>query len=411
MKYGLIGGRLGHSFSKIIHEKIADYEYELQEIAPEELDGFMRGGDFLGINVTIPYKEAVIPYLDEIDEVARQIGAVNTVVNRGGKLYGYNTDFYGMSSLFSHAEIDPQGKKVAILGTGGTSKTAMAVVQSLGAREVVKVSRGGRDGTVTYEELTKKHLDTEIIVNTTPSGMFPNIYEAPVDILSFEELSGVIDAVYNPINTTLVQSARRRGIKAEGGLYMLVAQAIRASELFTDIKCPSYMLDVIYESVRAEKENVVLVGMPSSGKSTVGRLLAKKLCCDFVDTDELILDAIKMPIKDFFNAYGEEKFRDIESEVIRDLAGRGGLVIATGGGAVLREENISALKYNGKIIFIDRPLDCLVATNSRPLSADRAALERLYYHRYPIYQSICDAIVPSVGEPSDVADNIVENYL
>ncbi|MBQ8302368.1 MAG: shikimate dehydrogenase [Clostridia bacterium] len=411
MKYGLIGGKLGHSFSKIIHERIADYEYELREIASDEFDGFMRKREFLGINVTIPYKESVIPYLDEVDEGARQIGAVNTVVSRDGKLYGYNTDYYGMSMLFSHAEIDPKGRKVAILGTGGTSKTAMTVVKDLGASEVIRVSRSGRDGAITYEELREKHFDTEIIVNTTPAGMFPNIYESPIDISGFNKLSGVIDAVYNPINTTLVQSAEKRGIKAEGGLYMLVAQAIRASELFTDIKCPSYMLDVIYESVRAEKENIVLIGMPSSGKSTVGRLLAQKLCCDFVDTDELILDEIKMPIKEFFSTYGEEKFRDIESEVIRNLAGRGGLVIATGGGAVLREENVCALKYNGKIIFIDRPLENLVATDSRPLSADRSALERLYYHRYPIYQSICDAIVPSVGEPSDVADNIVENYL
>lgn len=410
MKYGLIGEKLGHSFSKTIHEQLG-YDYELREIARDELDGFMNSRDFLGINVTIPYKEAVIPYLDKTDEIAREIGAVNTVVNRGGKLYGYNTDYTGMRALFHHAGIDAEGKKAVILGSGGTSKTAHVVLKSLGAREIIKVSRSGKGGAITYEELYERHSDAEIIVNTTPVGMYPDIFGCPVDLARFDKLLGVIDAVYNPINTTLVQKARELGALAEGGLYMLVSQAIGASELFTETKVPSYMLDIIFNAVKAEKENIVLVGMPSSGKSTVGKLLAEKLCCDFIDTDELILDEIKMPIKDFFSKYGEEKFREIETQIIRCLAGRGGLVIATGGGAVLKEENVSALKYNGKIIFIDRPLESLVATDSRPLSADREALERLYHHRYPIYQSICDAAVPSIGGPSEVADNILENYL
>ena len=410
MTYGLIGERLGHSFSKSIHEKLG-YDYELREIAKGELESFMRGRDFDGINVTIPYKEAVIPYLDEIDEAAKEIGAVNTVVNRGGKLYGYNTDFYGMKMLFAHAGIDAEGKKAAIFGSGGTSKTAWAVLTALGAGEILRVSRSGRDGAITYDELYEKHADVEIIVNTTPAGMYPEISGCPVDISKFDRLLGVVDAVYNPINTTLVQNAKARGINAEGGLYMLVAQAIGASELFTNVKCPSYMLDVIFGAVKSEKENVVLIGMPSSGKSTVGRLLAEKLSCDFVDTDELIINEIKMPIKDFFAKWGEEKFREVESEVIRNLAGRGGIVIATGGGAILGEENVSALKYNGKIIFLDRPLENLITTDSRPLSSDREALERLYNQRYPIYKSVCDAAVPSVMEPWQVADDILENYL
>ena len=410
MKYGLIGERLGHSFSKSIHEKLG-YDYELREIARDGLESFMREGAFEGINVTIPYKEAVIPYLDVIDEAAREIGAVNTVVNRGGKLYGYNTDFYGMRMLFDHAEIDPKGKKAVILGSGGTSKTARAVLSSLGASEIMRVSRSGKDGAISYEELYRDHRDAEIIVNTTPLGMYPEIFGCPVDISKFEGLVGVVDAVYNPINTTLVQSARERGINAEGGLYMLVAQAIGASELFTGVKCPAYMIDVIFDAVKGERENIVLIGMPSSGKSTVGRLLAEKLCYDFADTDELIVERIKMPIKDFFAKYGEEKFREVESEVIRALAENGGTVIATGGGAILRKENISALKYNGKIIFLDRPLEKLITTDSRPLSSDREALERLYNQRYPIYKSVCDAIVPSVLEPDYVANDILENYL
>ena len=261
MKYGLIGEKLGHSFSKDIHAQLGDYEYEPREIDRDSLEAFMTERDFLGINVTQPYKEAVIPYLDEIDGVASEIGAVNTVVNRDGRLYGYNTDFYGMSMLFDYAGIDASGKKVAILGTGGTSKTAHAVLNSLGARKIIKVSRSGRDGTITYSELYQMHADVEIIVNTTPVGMYPNIFGSPVDISGFSSLQGVIDAVYNPLNSTLVQAARERGIPAEGGLYMLVGQALKASELFVGTKYPSFMLDVIYEGIKAEKENVVLIGM------------------------------------------------------------------------------------------------------------------------------------------------------
>ena len=407
MKYGLIGEKLGHSFSKEIHERLG-YDYELCEVAPEALDGFMKAKNFEGINVTMPYKQAVIPYLDEIDEVASEIGAVNTIVNRDGKLYGYNTDFYGMERLFDHAEVDPYGKKVAVLGSGGTSKTATAVLRSLGASEIIAVSRSGE---VSYNDLYESHGDIDIIVNTTPVGMFPNISENPVEINRFDRLSGVIDAVYNPLNTTMVIEAKERGIPAEAGLYMLVAQAIRASELFLNTRYPSYMTNVIYDGIRAEKENVVLIGMPSSGKSTVGRLLAEKLGEEFIDTDELITEKIKMPIKDFFALHGEEKFREVEAEVIREIAGRGGLVIATGGGAILRRENITSLRYNGNILFIDRPLNLLIPTDSRPLSSDRMALENLYMTRYPIYNEVCDSRIEAIGTPIEIAENILENYL
>ena len=407
MKYGLIGEKLGHSFSKEIHERLG-YDYELCEVAPEALDGFMKAKNFEGINVTIPYKQAVIPYLDEIDEVASEIGAVNTIVNRDGKLYGYNTDFYGMERLFEHAEVDPYGKKVAVLGSGGTSKTATAVLRSLGASEIIAVSRSGE---VSYNDLYKSHSDIDIIVNTTPVGMFPSISGKPVEINRFDRLSGVIDAVYNPLNTTMVIEAKEREIPAEAGLYMLVAQAIRASELFLNTRYPSYMTNVIYDGIRAEKENVVLIGMPSSGKSTVGRLLAEKLCEEFIDTDELITKKIKMPIKDFFALHGEEKFREVEAEVIREIAGRGGLVIATGGGAILRRENLTSLRYNGNILFIDRPLNLLIPTDSRPLSSDRMALENLYMTRYPIYNEACDSRIEAIGTPIEIAENILENYL
>nr|MBE6544729.1 shikimate dehydrogenase [Oscillospiraceae bacterium] len=410
MKYGLIGEKLGHSFSKIIHESLSDYEYELCEIARGELDSFMKAKDFLGINVTIPYKEAVIPYLYHLEDSAREIGAVNTIVNRDGRLYGYNTDFYGMKMLFTHVGIDVNGKKAAVLGTGGTSKTARAVLELLGAPEILRVSRGGRDGAITYGELYESHADTEIIVNTTPVGMYPNIDGFAVDVSRFPALSGVIDAVYNPLRTTLVKSAGKIGISAEGGLFMLVAQAVRASEIFLNKEYPSETVDEIYDNIRREKENIVLIGMPASGKSTVGCMIAERLGRKFVDTDEMITERIKMPIKDFFTLYGEAAFRDIESDVIRELAGENSLVIATGGGAVLRKENIFTLKHNGKIYFIDRPLEKLIPTDTRPLASDKASIEARYNERYSIYCKSCDVSIDADCDAEALAQKILENF-
>ena len=410
MKYGLIGEKLGHSFSKIIHSKLGDYSYELCEIKRDELDGFMLKRDFIGINVTIPYKETVIPYLYWIDDSAREIGAVNTIINRDGKLYGYNTDFYGMRELFLHAGIDAKNKKAAILGSGGTSKTASAVLKSLGASEILRIGRNPREGVIGYEELIGYHSDVQIIVNTTPVGMFPDIYKSPIDLSHFSCLSGVIDVVYNPINTTLIKSAREYGIKAEGGLYMLVAQAVIASELFLNENHPSDSIQRIYEEIKKEKENIVLIGMPASGKSTVGNMLAEKLGKKFVDTDEIITEKIKMSIKDFFAEYGEEEFRKIECEVIRELSAENSLIIATGGGAVLRQENISALKYNGKTYFIDRPIEKLIPTESRPLSSDREAIKKRHEERYGIYCGCCDVHIDADCEAEAVAKKILENF-
>ena len=410
MKYGLIGEKLGHSFSKEIHASLGDYEYELREIAREDLDSFMKSRDFLGINVTIPYKEAVIPYLDWIHESAREIGAVNAIINHESKLYGYNTDYSGMRALFDHAGIDAEGKKAIILGTGGTSKTAQVVLRSLGASEIIKVSRSGKGGAVTYEELYERHSDAEIIVNTTPVGMYPDVFGCPVDLTKFDKLSGVIDAVYNPINTTLVQRAKEIGAPAESGLYMLVAQAAVASEFFLDENGNShpYFIDKAYEEIKDRKENIVLIGMPASGKSTVGKILAEKLSRRFVDTDALIVEQIGMSIKEYFDLYGEEKFRDVESQIIASLAGENSLVIATGGGAILRKENVSALKYNGKLYFIDRPLEKLIPTESRPLSSDRASIEARYKERYPIYCGCCDKKINADCEADVVAERILE---
>ncbi len=378
MKYGLIGEKLGHSFSKEIHAKIADYDYELLELAPDEVAPFLQKKDFLAINVTIPYKETVMPYLDVISEDAKKIGAVNTVVNRDGKLYGYNTDYYGAEMLIKSAELDPKGKKVLILGTGGTCKTLSAVVSDMGAREIVKVSRHVG---VTYEDAYAHHTDAEIVINTTPVGMFPHGEASPIDLSVFGKLEGVIDVIYNPLRTRFVQKAAEMGKKATGGLLMLAAQAVYASALFLGKERDDSLCEKAYRAVLREKQNVVLVGMPSSGKSTVGRALGG----EFFDSDEEIVRIAEKSIPEIFASEGEKVFRDREEEVLRTLSAKSGVVIATGGGAILREENLRALRSNGVIYFLDRPLEKLTPTGDRPLSGDCEALKKRYEERYPLY--------------------------
>lgn len=411
MIYGCIGEHLKHSFSKEIHNCLADYEYALCEIPKDGLDAFMKQHDFKAINVTIPYKEAVIPYLDCVDEAAKEIGAVNTVVNKNGKLYGYNTDFYGMRMLISHAGIDLQNKKVAVLGTGGTSKTARAVASSLSAREIITVSRTKSADTVTYEELYKNHQDLDVIINTTPLGMFPNNFTKPIDIADFPKLSGVIDAVYNPLKTALILDARKRGIKAEGGLYMLVAQAVLASEIFLDKKYDKEKLDEVFEKIKRQKENIILVGMPSSGKSTVGKEIAKRLGRAFYDTDELIVQKSAMTIPDMITSLGEEKFRALESDVVNEISKTTGVVIATGGGVALKGENVTALSQNGRIYFLDRPLALLLPTEDRPLTSTKEALAKKYNERYGIYEQSADVKIDASGDVEAVTNAVMGGFL
>lgn len=410
MKYGCIAEKLGHSFSRDIHKKIGLYEYELREVAKGELDGFMKARDFLGINVTIPYKRDVIPYLYEIDGAAKRIGAVNTVVNRDGKLYGYNTDLPGMRALAESAGIEISGKKVLILGTGGTSHTARELARSLGAREIVTVSRRKFGGVVTYEEAYERHGDADVIINTTPVGMFPDIKGTPIDIDRFASLSGVIDAVYNPIRTRLVMSALERGINAVGGLRMLVSQAVFAAEYFTGQALGDGVAARIYDELFREKENIVLTGMPGSGKSATGRRIAAATKRRFIDTDAEIVSRIGMKIPDYFREYGEAAFREREAEVIADIAKVHGSVIATGGGAVLREENIRLLKQNGRIYYLDRPLEWLTPTSSRPLASDADAIRARYAERHDIYIETADEIIKMKDDRDGNAAEIIREH-
>lgn len=397
MKYGCIGEHLGHSFSKEIHKELADYEYEICEVAREELPRFMTEHDFIAINVTIPYKEAVIPYLDVISDRAAEIGAVNTIVNRDGKLYGYNTDFFGMASLIKKCGIDVAGKKVLVLGTGGTSRTAVAVAKALGASEVYRVSRTAKDGAVSYEDVYELHSDAEIIINTTPVGMFPKADASAVELDRFPSVKGVVDAVYNPLRTKLYQDACRLNIPCTCGLYMLVAQAAEGCGKFIGAEISDERTTEIYEKLFKEKENIVLTGMPGAGKSTIGQMLAKRLGRKFVDTDDEITRLTGKTPAQIIESEGEAKFRDIESQVIAEaVAPLTSCVIATGGGAVLREENVTRLKRNGKIIWIDRDPEFISATSDRPLSSNRELLMKRYEERYPIYTATCDGRIAAV---------------
>ncbi len=410
MKYGCIAEKLSHSFSKEIHGMLFDYPYELREIPREELDAFMQRREFNAINVTIPYKEAVIPYLDEISDTARCIGAVNTIVNRDGRLIGYNTDFSGLCALIRRAGIDLANKKVLVLGSGGTSKTALAVAQHLGCNEVYRVSRNGRDGCITYQQALEQHNDAQILLNTTPCGMYPNIGESAMNVNDLPNLDGVVDVVYNPLRSKLVCDALKKGIPATGGLCMLVAQAAYAAEKFIGKTVPEEKIDAIYRRMAANKQNIVLIGMPGCGKTTVGKELAKILDADFIDTDEELVRQDGRAIPQIFAEDGENGFRDLESTVIRSVAARQHAVIATGGGAILRPENISLLRENGRIYFIDRPLEDLVATEDRPLSSNRQDLERRYRERYDLYLANCDRHIPSDSVIHHVITAIKEDF-
>ena len=406
MKYGLLGEKLGHSFSKEIHARLADYEYELRELNAEELDALFRKKDFEAVNVTIPYKQTVIPYLDEISERAKTIGAVNAVVNRNGKLFGDNTDFAGMRALAIHAGADMKNKKVLVLGTGGTSKTACAVAKDLGAREVLRVSRTKKEDAVTYEEAAEKHSGAQIIINTTPVGMFPKTNASPIDLSAFSKLEAVLDAIFNPLRTELVLTAQERGIIASGGLYMLAAQAVYASALFLDQDADEKKTDEVYKEILNEKRNIFLIGMPSSGKSSVGKRLAEMAGKEFEDTDAMLVKRFGEPIADYIRKNGEKAFRDAESEVIAEAAKERGKVIATGGGAILRKENVREMKRNGVTVFLDRDLSLLTATSDRPLSSTKEALERLHNERFPIYEKAADVTVKSNDEIGAVAQAV-----
>jgi shikimate dehydrogenase len=408
MRCVLIGEKLAHSFSEELHAKLGLYEYGLKELAPDGLAAFMKARDFDGLNVTIPYKQAVIPFLDELSDGARAVGAVNTVVKRGDKLIGHNTDIGGMEALLRHMDADIKGKTVLIAGSGGTSLSAAEAARRLGAAKTVRLSRSGRNGAVSYETAYGLYSGAEILINATPAGMYPDVDSAAVEPERFRRLEAAADAVYNPLTTCLVRRARRCGAAAEGGLYMLASQAVLSAELFTGGSLGADTAEKLYRELLFEKRAIVLVGMPGSGKTTVGALLAEKLGRSFTDTDAEAARRAGMSIPDIFRTRGEKEFREIESRVIKELSLTCGGVIATGGGAVLRRENVDALKMNGTLVFLDRPENELLPTADRPLADDAEKLRALYKERYPLYLAAADAVVRTGADPRETAERIAE---
>lgn len=405
MDYGLIGARLGHSHSPRIHAALAGYNYQLRELKEEELAGFLTERAFRGINVTIPYKKAVMPFCAELGEGARRIGCVNTIVKRSdGSLYGDNTDYYGFCQTARRAGVTFAGRHVLILGSGGTSLTAFQAAEDLGAASVERVSRSGE---LNYETVYRRE-ETEIVVNTTPVGMFPKNGERAVNLSRFPRLQGVVDVVYNPLRTAFLLQAEALGVPAAGGLPMLVAQARRASELFTGERIPEERMEAVLREVAADVTNVVLIGMPGSGKSTVGAALARRLEWPFVDADEEIVRRAGRSIPEIFAEDGEERFRTLETEVLSDLGKRSGIVLATGGGAVLFERNLPLLRQNGRIYRITRDVSHL-ATRGRPLSSSPERLREMERERAPFYERAADVTVSNDGSTAETVAAIMRD--
>ena len=403
MRCGLLGKTLGHSYSPQIHAQLGEYSYELFEKQPEELENFLRHGEFDALNVTIPYKKAVLPYCAVLSDAVKAIGSANTLVRQpDGTLFADNTDAFGFSCIADECGVDIAGKKALVFGSGGASVTAQYVLKTRGAREVLVISRSGEHN---YENLDK-NADAEILVNTTPLGMYPNNGASPADLTRFPRCEAVLDVVYNPARTALLLQAEALGIPHAGGLLMLVAQAKRASELFTGSAIADARIGEIYRTLAVQMQNIVLVGMPGCGKSSIGTLLAKKLDRPFLDADAEIEKTAGMPIPEFFRLHGEDAFRELESRVLSSLGKRSGAVIATGGGAVLREENYAALHQNGTIVWLTRDLARL-PIDGRPVS-QATSLDALFAARKARYERFADHIIDNNGAPDDTVRAILE---
>ena len=404
--YGLLGRKLGHSWSVPIHKALGCEDYQLIELEPHELEGFLRREDLGGLNVTMPYKRDVMPFCDVIDEGARAIGSVNTLVRKvDGRLYGYNTDIDGFLYMLRRANVSLSQKKVVILGSGGASLTARAAARREGARETVVVSRSGPDN---YETLFQRHADAQVLVNTTPVGMWPNMDRRPVDLSRLPGLEAVLDVIYNPSRTGLLLQAKECGLRRSGGLPMLVQQAVRAEELFFDRTVPVEETEKIVAQLWHDRTNLVLVGMPGCGKTTVGRALAALSGRPLVDLDGEIVRRAGRSIPDIFREEGEEAFRDLESQVLAQVCAQSGQIVATGGGSVLREDNRSALRRTGRVYFLRRELD-LLPRDGRPLS-QAGNLAEMYRVRRPLYQAAADVVIDNSVPLEETAQLIWRDF-
>lgn len=407
MKCGLLGKTLKHSYSPQIHSLLASYGYELFEKSEDELKDFILNGDFDGINVTIPYKKAVIPFCDELSVTAEKIGSVNTVVKRNGKIFGDNTDYYGFLATVKNSGISVENKKVIVLGSGGASLTVQAVLSELGAKEIIVISRNGNDN---YDNISK-HYDAEIIVNTTPVGMYPNTLISPIVLDEFKNCKAVFDLIYNPSLTKLLLDAKRLNIPCFNGLYMLVCQAAKSAEIFTEQTISEDKIKSVTNSLSLSMKNIVLVGMPSSGKTTIGKKLADCLNREFIDIDEQIEIKAKMKIPQIFKEGGESAFRKIETAVLSQFLKQSGKVISTGGGAVTIAENYDIIRQNSVVVWIKRDLNKLVR-NGRPLSQN-ADFNEMYAIRSPLYEKFSDFSVENAdinATLNEIKEKLNENF-
>ena len=401
MRCGLLGKKLSHSYSPQIHSELGSYCYQLFEVMPEDLETFLKNDSFTGINVTIPYKKAVIQYCDLLSERAKQLGAVNTIVRKpDGMLIGHNTDYFGFRHMLQNSGLNVAGKKSLVLGSGGASVTAVSVLEELGA-QVIVISRSGENN---YNNL-HKHYDASLIVNATPVGMFPETSCSPIDLACFTNLEGVLDLIYNPAHTKLLQQAEKMGIIAVNGLEMLVAQAKESAEWFLQQEIDNSVISRIHKKMQQQMENLVLIGMPGCGKSTIGALLANKLGKRFIDADTQIEMHAGKSIPDIFASVGEKGFRQIETEVLSSLGKQSGIIIATGGGCVTQQENYAHLHQNGKIVWIKRDISML-PTDGRPLSQQNS-LADMYKIRKPMYQTFSDISVNNNSSVEDTVNHIL----
>lgn len=404
MKSGLLGRKLGHSYSPQIHALMGDYSYDLFEREPDEVGYFVKNGNYTGINVTIPYKKDVIPYLDELSPMALRMGAVNTIVRReDGSLFGHNTDYFGFTSMVERSGVSVSGKKVLVLGSGGASNTAVKVLQDMGANVII-ISRTGENN---YKNLYF-HKDASIIVNTTPVGMYPNTGNSPIDLKDFPHLEGVLDMIYNPARTQLMLNAESLGLPHENGLWMLVAQAKEAAEYFGRKPLADGIIHIVHKKLSAQMQNIVLIGMPGCGKSTIAKLLAEKTNRKLVDSDEKIVELVGKTIPEIFSQDGEEVFRQWETKALAELGKQSGLIIATGGGCITQKRNYPLLHQNSSIFWLQRNLD-LLPTDGRPLSQINK-LGDMYKIRKPMYETFADHIVDNNGD-LDAAVCTILKYL
>ena len=410
MKFGLIGYPLGHSWSKEIHAHFNHYPYSMYELKPEELDTFLRTKDFDGVNVTIPYKQEVIPYLDVLDPACKKIGAVNCIVKDGENLIGYNTDYIGFRDMLLANHIAVNEKNIAVLGTGGASKAVSLALQELGAH-VTLVSRTKRDGVITYDTLYEMEHTFDGIVNTTPVGMYPNCDASPIDVCRFDHLMFVVDIIANPLRTKLLFDAKKQGIRTLAGFEMLVRQAFAADELFLHKKLNQSLIEPCMHQLLGERRNIVLIGMPTAGKSTIAQALGEKLNRHVVEMDDEIVDTLGTSIKTCFEKRGEAYFRNIETEVAKSHRNASGEIISCGVGVIKTEETMRYLSENGIVVYLKRDLSHLYPSDSRPLSSSEEAVKKMYEERLPLYTKYRDIEIENNGAVDKTVRNICKKAI